>query len=76
MNISVKVKPGSKKEDIERVDDSNFIAHVKAPPIEGKANDALVRLLSKYFGVPKNHIQIIKGTTGKYKLVEIVGRVK
>ena len=74
MKISVRVKPGSKKETVERVDDTNFIAHVKAPPVEGKANEALVRLLSDYFGVPKNHIQIIKGTKGKYKLVEIEGR--
>ena len=74
MKISVRVKPGSKKENVERVDDTNFIAHVKAPPVEGKANDALVRLLSDYFGVPKNHIRIIKGTTSKYKLIEIAGR--
>ena len=74
MKISVRVKPGSKKETVERVDDTSFIAHVKAPPVEGKANDALVRLLSEYFGVPKNHIQIIKGATSKYKLVEIEGR--
>ena len=71
MKISVKVKPGSKKENVERVDDTNFIAHIKAPPVEGKANDALVRLLSDYFGVPKSNILIIKGTTSKYKLVEI-----
>ena len=73
MKISVRVKPGSKKEGVERVDDTNYIAHVKAPPVEGKANDALVSLLSDYFGVPKSHIQIIKGTTSKYKLVEIDG---
>lgn len=75
MKISVRVKPGAKKENLERVDDTNFIAHVKAPPVEGKANDALVRLLSDYFGVPKSKILIIKGTTSKYKVVEIGGRV-
>ena len=41
---------------------------------EGKANEALVRLLSDYFGIPKSKILIIKGTTSKYKLVEIEGR--
>ncbi len=76
MKISVKVKPGSKKENVERIDDTNFIAHVKAPPVEGKANEALVRLLSDYFGVPKSKILIIKGTAGKYKLVEIGGSEK
>lgn len=75
MKITVRVKPGSKKENVERVDDTNFIAHVKAPPVEGKANDALVRLLSDYFGVPKSKILIIKGAASKYKLVEIGGRV-
>ncbi|MBI5039357.1 MAG: DUF167 domain-containing protein [Nitrospirae bacterium] len=74
MKISVKVKPGSKKESVERVDDTNFIAHVKARPVEGKANEALVRLLSDYFGVPGSRIQIIKGAASKYKVVEIGGR--
>ena len=73
VKISFKVKTGSKKETVERIDDTNYIAHVKAPPVEGKANDALVSLLSDYFGVTKSHIQIIKGTTSKYKLVEIDG---
>ncbi len=73
MKISVKVKPKKKKETVERVDDTNFIAYVKAPPVEGKANDALVRLLSDYFDVPKSKVQIIKGTSGRYKVVEISG---
>ena len=72
MKISVKVKPGAKKESLERVDDTNFIAHVKAPPVEGKANEALVRLLSDYFGVPKSKVLIIRGTASKYKLVHLL----
>lgn len=72
MKISVKVKPGAKKESLERVDDTNFIAHVKAPPVEGKANEALVRLLSDYFGVPKSRVSIIKGAASKYKLVHLL----
>ena len=72
MKISVKVKPGAKKESLERVDDTNFIAHVKAPPVEGKANEALVRLLSDYFGVPKSSVLIIKGAASKYKLVHLL----
>ena len=72
MKISVKVKPGAKKESLERVDEKNFIAHVKAPPVEGKANEALVRLLSDYFGVPKSRVLIIKGAASKYKLVHLL----
>ncbi len=75
MKISVRIKPGSRKENnIERLDDTNYIAHVREQPVNGKANDALVRLLSDYFGVPQNHIKIVKGVTSKFKLVEIENR--
>ncbi|HLA50813.1 MAG TPA: DUF167 domain-containing protein [Thermodesulfobacteriota bacterium] len=74
MKISVRVKPGSKKEEVIRVDDTHFIVHVKALPVEGKANESLVRLLSNYFNVPKSHIQILKGTRGKDKLIEVTER--
>ncbi len=73
MKISVKIKPGSKKECVERVDGTNFIIHIKAPPVDGKANDALVRVLSDYFGVHRSQISIIRGAASKYKLIEIDG---
>ncbi len=72
MKISVKVKPGSKKEGVTKVDDSHWIVSVKEPPVEGKANEAIIRLLSDYLHIPKSHIQILKGGRSKNKVIEIL----
>ena len=71
MKIFVKVKPGTKKEEVTKVDDTHFVVSVKAPPVEGKANDAIVRVLSDYFDIPKSHVQILKGGKGRNKIIEI-----
>jgi hypothetical protein len=44
---------------------------VKAPPHEGRANAAVIELLSDHFNVPKSRISIIRGFKGKNKLIEI-----
>ena len=44
---------------------------VHAPPREGKANKALIELLANYFSVPKASVKIIRGQTGRRKLIEI-----
>ncbi len=72
MKIFVKVKPGSKKEGVTKVDDSHLIVSVKEPPVEGKANEAIIRLLRDYFHIPKSHIQILKGGRSKNKVIEIL----
>jgi len=72
MKISVKVKPNSKKEEVKRLTDNEFILSVKEPAKEGKANQAVIRLLSEYFGVPKSNISIIKGESSKNKIIQIL----
>ncbi len=71
MRIFVKVKPGSKISKIEKIDESHFSAFVKAPPVEGKANDELISLIADYFKVPKSRVKIASGFTSKNKVVEI-----
>jgi hypothetical protein len=44
-----------------------------APPIDGAANDALIALLAQCLGLHKRDIQIIHGTAGRHKIVEITG---
>ncbi len=43
-----------------------------APPVDGAANEALVELLAEQLGLPKRHISIIRGATGRQKTVEII----
>ena len=70
MKISITVKPKSRQERIEKTADG-YIAYVKEQPIENRANRALIKLLSEYFGVPKSEISISSGIKSKQKIVEI-----
>ena len=73
MKIQVKVKPNSKTEELSREGDS-FIIKVKEPPKEGKANQAVVKLLAKHFGVPQSQIRILSGLRSRNKVVEVEER--
>jgi uncharacterized protein (TIGR00251 family) len=73
MKISVKTIPHAKSEEV--IQQNNIlIVRVKAPAKEGKANDAVIRLLSEHFHVPKSHVSIVTGHTARNKIVEIAGR--
>ena len=48
--------------------------YTTAPPVDGEANDAIVALLAKYLGVSKSAIQIVRGDSGREKLVRIEGQ--
>ncbi len=44
-----------------------------APPVDGAANDELVRVLSEVLGVPRSALSIVRGTSGRRKVVEVEG---
>ncbi|MFH1392987.1 MAG: DUF167 domain-containing protein [Patescibacteria group bacterium] len=71
MKIFVKVKPNSKEESIKKLSDTNFEICVKEPPVKGKANTAIIKVLAKRFGVPISSVNIIIGHTSRQKIVEI-----
>ena len=70
MKIQVKVKPSSKTEDLSREGDS-FIVKVKEPPKEGKANQAVIKLLAEHFGVPYSQVRIVSGLRSRNKVIEV-----
>jgi len=71
MKISVRVKAGSSRNGIKRIDGTTYHVSVTAPPVEGRANEMVIELLSEYFGKPKRCIAILKGQTSKIKIIEI-----
>lgn len=71
MKISVQAKPGAREERVEKIDETHFVVAVKEPPIEGRANAAIVRTLAAHFNVASSHIRIISGHTSRRKTVEI-----
>jgi uncharacterized protein len=69
--LSVKVKPNSKQQKIETGEDGGLIIRLKSPPVDGKANAELIKLLAEAYGVRKSQVTIKSGLTSKIKQVEI-----
>ena len=72
MKISVRVKPQAKENRIEKSGEGKYIIWVKAKAIEGKANRAVVEILSDYFNVSKSDISLLKGDRVRDKIFELI----
>jgi len=66
--LQIKVIPNASKTELIKTE-AGYKARIQCPPVDGKANDALIVLLSKELGVAKNSIEIIKGKTSRNKTV-------
>jgi uncharacterized protein len=71
MQKKVKVKPNSKQQKIEEQPDGSLTVYLKSPPVDGKANEELIKLLAKKFDVAKSNIIIKSGFSSRQKLIEI-----
>ena len=81
MKILVKAKPYSKEEKVEKIPQEgfDFLADkmdtykvwIKEVPEDGKANDAVVRMLAKYFNVNKRDVRLLVGSTNRDKIFEV-----
>ena len=71
MKITVAVKPNSRKESVEVLEDGSYLVRVNAPPTEGQANERVIELLAKALKRPKSSIELISGHRGKRKVFEI-----
>ncbi|OHA62945.1 MAG: hypothetical protein A2748_00500 [Candidatus Wildermuthbacteria bacterium RIFCSPHIGHO2_01_FULL_45_20] len=73
MKLFVTVKAGAKQNIVEKIGANEFKVTVKEPSKEGKANLAVIDLLSEYFDAPKNNVRIVSGLGAKKKIVQING---
>ena len=73
LKISVTVKANAKGNRVERIDDTHFRAWVKEPPQEGRANEAVIRVMSDYLDCPKSRLKILSGLRSKNKTIQISG---
>lgn len=71
MKIIVKVKTKAKFTKVEKLDDLNYKASVKEPPVDGKANTAIVKALADYFDISTSRITLVVGQTSKQKVFMI-----
>ncbi|HEU4592795.1 MAG TPA: DUF167 domain-containing protein [Steroidobacteraceae bacterium] len=69
--LRLKVKPGSRVDELTELADGTWQARVKAPPVDGKANAAVIELVAAHFGVRKSQVTIKSGAAARLKLVQI-----
>ena len=69
--IQVKVKPNSRASLFEQKDDGTWLAQLKSPPVDGKANEELLALVAKHFKCPKSNVRIKSGASTRIKLIQI-----
>lgn len=70
LNLTVHVKPGSRKGPLVVVDekaDDSVTVFLQQRVVEGAANDALVKILAKHFGLAKRDVDIVRGHASRIK---------
>ncbi len=71
VRLQVKVKPGARSSALQAQDDGCWLATLRAPPVDGKANAELIGLVARHFGCRKSQVSIKSGAAGRIKLVHI-----
>ncbi|NUN94114.1 MAG: DUF167 domain-containing protein [Verrucomicrobiae bacterium] len=69
--LQVRVVPRAANDALIARADGSWKARLTAPPVEGAANDALIRLVAQHFGLPRSKVRIVAGHSARMKLVEI-----
>jgi len=69
--FTVYLQPGARKSEIAGLHDGHIKIRIKAPPIDGKANSALIDFLSAFLEVPKSSVSILSGEKSRLKKVSI-----
>jgi uncharacterized protein (TIGR00251 family) len=72
VRLSVQITPNAKKTEVIGVLDDALKLKLQAQPIEGKANEALVKWLAATLSVPRSAVTITHGHTNKRKLIEVM----
>ncbi|MBA7630825.1 hypothetical protein ES703_38350 [subsurface metagenome] len=69
----VRVQPGASKNEIVGIQEDALKIKISAPPVQGKADKALIGFLAKELGVKKSEVEIISGHTSKIKKIKVLG---
>lgn len=69
--IAVHAQPGAKKSEISGLHGDRLKVRIAAPPLEGRANEALIAFLAERLGVPRARLRVTKGQQARAKLVEV-----
>ena len=69
--VQVKVKPNARVSALDETGDGAFVARIKSPPVDGKANAELIELIARHFRCSKSAVSIKSGGSSRTKRVRI-----
>ena len=72
-SVSVKVHPHAGKDVLVSLGPGRFEAWVKAKPVDGQANEAIITLLAAHLQLPRAWVRLVKGRGGRHKLFRVLG---
>ena len=71
--LAVRVQPRARRDEIAGERAGALLVRVTAPPVEGKANEAVRRLIAQRLGVAPGNVAVVRGATSRDKLLDISG---
>jgi len=72
MKIIIKAKPNAKEAYVKKLNELSYEVAVKEPPVEGRANSAIIKTIAEHLGVSYLRVKIISGWTSRQKIIEIL----
>jgi uncharacterized protein (TIGR00251 family) len=73
ITLTLHVQPGAKRSEIAGLHGDALKIRLAAPPIEGRANEALLKFIAKLFDVPLRSVELKQGGQSRHKLVAVSG---
>ncbi len=73
ITFSVKVIPRAARDEIVGVEGDAVKIRLKAPPVQGRANEQLVKFLAQELGVTRAQVEIVRGESSRHKVVRVRG---
>ena len=73
VRFAVRVAPRANRDGIDGIVDGDLRLRVTAAPVEGAANDAVVRLIAKELKVPRSAVRLVSGDSSRHKVIAVEG---
>jgi uncharacterized protein (TIGR00251 family) len=71
--LTLHIQPGAKRSEIAGLHGEALKIRLAAPPVEGKANEALLRFIAERFAVPLRNVELLRGAQSRHKMVKVTG---
>lgn len=73
VTLTLHIQPGAKRSEIAGLHGEALKIRLAAPPVEGRANEALLKFVAELFGVPARQVELKQGAQSRHKVVAVTG---